>query len=169
MPKQKLFYILPLILLTLLTSCNSSDCVLSNVVRSYYTFVDSKTGNTTTITDTLTVTALPTDTILLNRASRFNKMSLPMGYAQTIDSLRLKFYTSAGSVIDTLCIEHTNIPHFESLDCGTSIFHEVKNVYISNRKPTENFPTAIDSIVIINRKVTYDATDHFKVYISTLQ
>ncbi len=156
------------LLFGLLASCNNSDCTLSNVVRSFYVFVNSETGTTATIGDTLTVTALPADTVLLNRSTKFSKLSLPMGYVQNVDSFRFKFKTKAGVVIDTVCIEHTNTPHFESLDCGVSIFHVVKRVTVSKRKPTKDFPTAIDSIVIINPKVTYEANDHFKVFISTL-
>ena len=164
---KKLKYGLVTAAFILIAGCSNTDCYLSNVVRSEYTFVNSLTNKETTITEVLTVTALPSDTTLLNHSTNISKMSLPMGYANTVDSLLFNFDTAEGRVIDTVCIEHTNIPHFESLDCGTSVFHIVKNVSFSKRKPTEAFPTVIDSIVIINPKVTYDATENFKIYIST--
>jgi hypothetical protein len=157
-----------LILLTaLFAGCNGTDCPLNNTVRARYAFYESGTGKAITIPDTLSVSALPKDTTILNRAIGIASITLPLSYVQNEDTLLFKFRTKSGQVCDTVCISHTNIPHFASLDCGTSIFHEIKDVRINRRTATAEFPTVIDSITIANSKVNYDETENFKVYLST--
>lgn len=53
-----------------------------------------------------------------------------------------------------------NYPHFESVDCGAAYFHKITEV-----KTTHNY---IDSIVINNKEVNYDASKaHFYIYFGT--
>lgn len=159
--------LLPAVALTLLTACNGSDCPLNNTVRSRYTFYNSQSGLATTLPDTLTISAWPRDTVLLNRAIGLTTFTLPVGYLSMADTLLLRFTTGAGQTCDTLIVNHTNQPHFESLDCGTSIFHEITGVSVSHRTPSADYPTAIDSIVVSNKKINYDENENFKIYLST--
>lgn len=160
-------FIVPAVLSLLLTACNGSDCPLNNTVRSRYTFYSSATGERTALSDTLTVSALPRDTVLLNRAYNISSMTLPVGYLQMADTLLFRFSTQAGQICDTLIVNHTNVPHFESLDCGTSIFHEITGVSVTRRAPSADYPTAIDSIVVSNKKINYDENENFKVYLGS--
>lgn len=156
-----------ILLSSCLAGCNGIDCPLNNTVRATYAFYESSTGKAMTIPDTLSVSALPKDTTILNRALGIASIKLPLSYAQDEDTLLFKFKTKSGQVCDTVYISHTNIPHFVSLDCGTSIFHEIKGIRITQRRATADFPTAIDSIAIANSKVNYDETENFKVYLSS--
>ena len=74
-------------------SCNGADCPLNNNVRAKYSFYNSSTGKPTTISDTLSVSALPKDTTILNRALRTASIKLPLSYAQNEDTLLFKFIT----------------------------------------------------------------------------
>ena len=65
---------------------------------------------------------------------------------------------SSINYIDTIRIKKEDIPHFESVDCQASYFHTITDVSYTN--------DIIDSIVINNRNVNYDAkTTHFKLYL----
>ena len=76
-----------------------------------------------------------------------------MSYARDRDTL----YFRTNTILDTVTIDKTNIPHFESVDCGMNYFHEVKGIHYTRN--------AIDSITIQNRDITYDASKkHFYVY-----
>ena len=76
-----------------------------------------------------------------------------MSYAQTEDVL--VFHT--GHLTDTVVIEKTNEPHFESVDCGLNYFHTLTGVRYTRH--------ALDSIVINHNQVNYDASQkHFFVY-----
>ena len=58
---------------------------------------------------------------------------------------------------DTVTVKKENYSHFESVDCGPSFFHTITEV-----KTTHNY---IDSIVINNKEVNYDASKaHFYIY-----
>lgn len=159
--------VLPAVMSLLLTACNGSDCPLNNTVRSRYTFYSSESGVPAALSDTLTVSALPRDTVLINRAYNITSMSLPVGYLQMADTLLFRFSTQAGQICDTVIVNHTNVPHFESLDCGTAIFHEITGVSVTRRAPSADYPTAIDSIVVSNKKINYDENENFKVYLGS--
>lgn len=151
-----------------LAGCNGSDCPLGNVVRMHALVYDSETGETTSIADTLTVTALPLDTVLLSGSVETSTLSLPLSNTEETDVLLLTWTTSAGEVTDTLRVTKTNQAHFENLDCSASVFHELTSVSISERTPTVDFPTAIDSVVITDPEVNYDTGENIRFYITTL-
>ena len=61
------------------------------------------------------------------------------------------------SFIDTLRITKEDHPHFESVDCPPAFFHQIKRVDYTKH--------TIDSVVIHNENVNYDATKaHFYIY-----
>ena len=58
---------------------------------------------------------------------------------------------------DTICISKEDFPHFESVDCQATYFHQITGV-----KTTHN---GIDSITIQNREVNYESREHFFLYL----
>ncbi len=151
----------------MLLSCNENNCTMENSVLCRYAFIDSETQKETALNDTLSIFTKAGKRIL-NRATGINGMQLPMSYSLPTDTLLLRFTSTSGSATDTLCISHTNLPHFESLECGTSFFHKITNTYINRRKPTPECPTAIDSILLVNPNVNYDQTINLHLYLSVL-
>lgn len=145
-------------------SCSNTDCPLNNVVMTYYTLYSSSTGSQTRLSDTLTVTT--SAMTLLNRSVNQSAFSLPMSYAYAQDTLYFHFSNADASVTDTVMVSHTNQPHFVSLDCGTSIFHEITSVAWSARTATAQLPHAIDSIVVIRNQVNYDQSENIRIYLS---
>lgn len=133
-------------------SCSSVDCPLNNTVYANYKLM----GKVKTLPDTLTIWTSHNDgndTILINQQVNTDSFTLPVSYARDRDFL----YFRTNHTIDTVTIDKTNIPHFESVDCGMNYFHEVKGIHYTRN--------AIDSITIQNRDITYDASKkHFYVY-----
>ncbi len=157
-----------LLLIAIFSACSSSDCPLNNTVYVHANFYKSSTREQTSVTDTLSIIASGRkDSTLYNRLQNFNTVKLPMGYSASQDTIKFVFRTSAGSVTDTLFIAHTNQVHFESLDCSTTFFHNITALTITHRVPTANFPTAIDSIVVVKPTVNYDQDENLKIYFST--
>ena len=156
------------------TSCSSIDCPVQNTVSVQYEIRD-KVGKALSITDSLSVISTRRDgkDILLNFTTRvddqkiiLNKLvgesafSLPISYSHPEDILYFCFKDSVKTVVDTVWIKKDDIPHFESVDCSASFFHELTDV-----RHTHN---AIDSLVLVNRSVTYDVqTVHFYLYPKT--
>jgi hypothetical protein len=106
-----------------------------------------------------TRTAKDSDTIVFNRGIGISKFTLPISYSHPEDVLVFSFDNDNNSlhVTDTVWIKKEDYPHFESVDCNASFFHNITDV-----RYTCNY---IDSIVIKNPSVTYDSkTVHFYFY-----
>jgi hypothetical protein len=141
-------------------ACTSIDCPVQNTVRTVYA-IQRANGTVDTLKDTLTVVSTRLnrkDTILLSSVSGIRLFSLPIGYTNPEDTFRFVFRNGSYGAVDTVWVKKENKPHFESVDCGSSFFHEITAVRYTNH--------AIDSIVINNTSVTYDPdTENFYLYL----
>ena len=153
---RHIIYIIGVVLA--LTACSSVDCPLNNVVYAKYKLM----GDVTKLSDVLTITTVRadgTDTILLNQQQNADSFELPMSFGQTVDELCLTRDRQDGSEVrrDTIWIEKTNEPHFESVDCGVNYFHTITGVRHTSH--------TIDSVTINKRNVNYDASvSHLYIY-----
>ena len=147
-----------------LVACTQIDCPVQNLVYTNYALKKADGSTDTLKTDTLwiiTRRADGTDTLLLNAlgGSTATKFSLPISYTQPEDVFITLLTDTAGyAYIDTIRIKKENYPHFESVDCQASYFHEVTAV-----STTHN---AFDSIAIHHSSVNYDTSnDHLYLYV----
>lgn len=153
---RHIIYIIGVVLA--LTACSSVDCPLNNVVYAKYKLM----GDVTKLSDVLTITTVRADgkdTILLNQQQNADSFELPMSFGQTVDELCLTRDRQDGSEVrrDTIWIEKTNEPHFESVDCGVNYFHTITGVRHTSH--------TIDSVTINKRNVNYDASvSHLYIY-----
>lgn len=136
-----------------LTACSTIDCPVENTVSVQYEIRD-KAGKELAITDSLSIvsTRQDGDYVVLNRLSDKSSFSIPISYAYPEDVLYFCFKNLENDsiVVDTVCIEKDDFPHFESVDCNASFFHEITNVQYTRHY--------IDSLVLLNKSVTYDQT-----------
>ena len=155
-----------------LISCTSIDCPVQNLVYTNYELRKADGTTDTLNKDTLWVwtervdgtdTVISRDnqgSIVLNyfHGSSATNFSLPISYTQPEDVLYMLLRDEAGiDHLDTVRIKKENMPHFESVDCQAAYFHEITAVTSTHH--------IIDSIVINNPHVTYDAsTTHFNLY-----
>lgn len=138
-----------------LAACDSIDCTLYNTVSLACSFYSE--GQAVKLTDTLTVSALGTDSILVNSLIGASKLELPLSYSQDADTLVLRIYGKEYDLSDTLWVEKTNTPHFESPDCPTTMFHQIKSV--------RHTSTFIDSVTITRNLVDYDQTENIRIHL----
>lgn len=131
--------------------CSSIECPVQNTVACIYHLKD-------TLKDTLTIKTVRqngTDTILLNKAQKPVSFKLPVSYQRAADTLI--FQTFRLAVVDTVWLSKTDFPHFESVDCGVSYFHQINDV-----RCTHN---GIDSIKISKSFIDYVPDDpHILIY-----
>lgn len=139
----------------LLAACDSIDCTLYNTVSLSCSFYSE--GKAVKLDDTLTVSATGTDSVLVNRMLGASTLELPLSYAQSEDTLVLHVYGPELDVRDTLWVEKTNTPHFESPDCPTNMFHQIKSV--------RHTSTFIDSVTITRSLVDYDQTENLRIHL----
>ncbi len=140
-----------LVCTVLFEACSSIECPVQNTVATVYACND-------TLKDTLTVWTVRKngkDTILLNKKVDATNFQLPVSYQRNVDTLLFK--TIKLAVTDTVWVEKNDMPHFESVDCGVSYFHELRSV-----RSTKH---GIDTIVINKSFVDYDLSNaHFIIY-----
>lgn len=147
------------------TACTEIDCPLDNVVEMGVGLYEAETGLALTLTDTLTVRPAGKDTILLNRAQDISVCYLPLRQSSERDTLLLRFSNATGQwATDTLFVGHTNSPHFESIDCPASVFHQLTSIAYTQH-PLSLMPLTIDSVVLANPTVNYDNIQHIKIYL----
>lgn len=141
--------------LAVLAACDQVDCTLYNTVS--YTCGLYADGSAVTLNDTLTVTALGTDSVLVNRVNGTASFTLPMSLMNEADTLVLQVTGDGYVLYDTIRVEKTNVPHFESPDCPTRMFHQITSVGTSH-----NF---IDSTVVVNPQVNYANVENIQIHL----
>ena len=150
--------------IAIMTACSSVDCPVENTVATVCTLYRADGTRDTLRSDTLTITTHKfdgMDTTLLNRSIGTTTFQLPISYNNATDTLYLTLTdttkTNNKIYFDTIYITKTNTPHFESVDCNLSYFHEITNIWHTHNR--------LDSIVINKPTVNYDLTnDHLRIY-----
>ncbi len=143
-----------------LCACEGINCTLNNVVLCHYTFYDSQSGRQISLSDTLTITAYGTDSILYNSGVNASSVSLPMSYYADCDTLL--FYIWGDSVVYptiTLYVSKENTVHYESPDCPSTMFHHITGV----SSPS----LLVDTVSIIRADVDYLQDENIRVYFRT--
>lgn len=149
-----------------LSACSNIDCPLDNVVSLQCNLYDASTQSTLTLSDVLSVTPAGRDTLLLNQATGIKSFLLPLKEAGTQDTLLLHFANAQGAVqVDTLFVNHTPQPHFESLDCPSSVFHTLNAVRVSAQGSANS--AIIDSVSLVRPIVNYDDIENIRLFIRT--
>lgn len=149
-----------------LSACSNIDCPLDNVVSLQCNLYDASTQSTLTLSDVLSVTPAGRDTLLLNQATGIKSFLLPLKEAGAQDTLLLHFANAQGAVqVDTLFVNHTPQPHFESLDCPSSVFHTLNAVRVSAQVSTNS--AIVDSVSLVRPIVNYDDIENIRLFIRT--
>lgn len=149
-----------------LSACSNIDCPLDNVVSLQCNLYDASTQSALTLSDVLSVTLAGRDTLLLNQATGIKSFLLPLKEAGTQDTLLLHFANAQGAVqVDTLFVNHTPQPHFESLDCPSSVFHTLNAVRVSAQGSANS--AIVDSVSLVRPIVNYDDIENIRLFIRT--
>ena len=145
-----------------LFSCESIDCTLNNVVTCNYAFYGAE-GDAVVVSDTMTIVTEGTDSVLFNRGTKVSSFKLPMSYWHEEDTLHFSFTSESRDfeLLMTLYVKKANVLHFESPDCPTTMFHDLKSVIF------ETNASFVDSVVIVNKAVNYDAKENIRIYLHT--
>lgn len=160
-------YCTAVVALVAMAACNDIDCPLYNTVQAHFGFYNSSTKAKLNLTDTLTIKALGTDSVLYNKGIGHHTLMLPMSYTADADTLLWQWNSPTGaSWIDTLIISKTNWLYSGSMDCSTMVFHHIKAITWCNDTASPKHTAKIDSVVIVKKEVTYEATEHIQVFIS---
>lgn len=144
----------------LFSSCaEEEDC--SQNARSYLNCniysINIESGKKQSHTlDSLTITALHTDSVILNNQKNVSSLSLPLRYAA--DSTAFVLHYSKDETIrkDTLIVYQKNTPYFLSMDCGFQMKQEVLD-----SKYTHHF---LSSIQIENTVANINGEENIQLF-----
>ena len=145
--------------LILLSACSSIDCPVENQVYTVY-HIYNRAGEETTLEDTLfvwTPRADGTDTLLIGSATSRKSIQLPISYNNNEDLFVFYICDTLQQVtLDTVWVSKADTPHFESVDCKATYFHEILGVRSTH--------DGIDTVIINNPHVHYDPSqEHFHI------
>ena len=140
------------------SACSESGCPLNNVVLAHYGFYSTygDTVRQVELQAELTVRAMGTDSILLNKEKNPTGLNLPLSFFAEADTLIFD-YMKEDTLIghDTIIIAKTNQPHYESPDCPSAMFHVLGGVEFSRH--------AIDTIIITSPSVNYSQDENIRI------
>ena len=159
MRKITIFITTLLTLCNLMIGCGESDCSLTTLSVARFDFLDSQTGKSVALTNGATVTGIATIADTLNVDTVFNQaksyMTVPLSY--TNKTTYVLHYTEL--MRDTIEVTHQNIPFVSNIECGTMMFYQIESLrYTTN---------ALDSVVLINPRITNEETRNFNIYYRT--
>lgn len=154
---KKNILIASLLTALLLIGCQGEpECPLNSLSQARFEFLDSKTHASVSITSGAMVTGLATVDGKLDTDTVFNQaqnyMSVPLSY--TDKTTYVIHYTE--TMRDTIEVKHKNIPFVSDIECPALMYYEVESM-----KYTTN---ALDSIKLINPRITNEETINFNIY-----
>ena len=155
--KGKILTFLAIAVMTLTACDNGYDCHLENTAYNrigFYSSADSVTGKYA-LPETLTVSIMinGTDSILVNHITDTDGLQLPMSYTNSCDTV---IFNYNDEITDTLYVAHENILYYQSMECGTVMYHKLDSITHTNR--------FIDSVSIVQQYVKFDPNENVKIY-----
>ncbi len=152
--------LLSLLTAVLFTGCeNGYDCSLENVAYNrigFYRTNSNGIDSSYTFPEVLTVSLMVNgrDSIVVNHIKDAEGLQLPMSYTSECDTV---IFAYEGDVRDTLYFDHTNIPYYISMECGTVMYHRLTGI-----RHTGSF---IDSAAIVNDYINFNYNENVKLYL----
>lgn len=106
---------------------------------------------------TESVESVRIDTILLNRKVNATKISVPMSYYKSVDTLVFHY----GKILlpDSVFLFHSGYTHVETPECGSYRFHNLSEIRTTDR--------CIDHATIVNSTVNYEGSTNINIYFNT--
>lgn len=140
-------------------ACDSINCPLNSSVEAYYTFCDLH-GNRISISDTLTVSAVGTDQVLVNKLSGKSEMTVPVSYYAETDTLVLHLCDDDDmEATDTIWMDKVSTPHSDDPGCPYHVWHKVTAVRHTHY--------LIDTIIIVHPDINYDGLENLQIHFIT--
>lgn len=151
------------------TSCSDdNDCSIAGrpMVSCALFTVDPETKVVLKDTlDSLTVTAIGTDSIIINNQKKVHTLILPLRY--TTDSTVLVFhydYKRRPTYADTFYVKQKNTPYFQSMECGYSMKQLIVDATIGQGKTAAGALVKMDSVKTLNYNANTNGIQNFEIF-----
>jgi hypothetical protein len=151
------------------SSCSDeNDCSLAGRPMMYCTFktIDKSLNPDLVLNDTLdslTVTALGTDSIILNNEKKVHTLMLPLRYTSDSTVFILRYDPVRNwDDADTLYIVQENTPYFQSMECGYMMKQNIISAAFGNKK--NNSTEDIDSLYLRNKEANTNEIENLQIF-----
>lgn len=140
----------------MMSACDTADCTLYNKVTMGMTFWDG-TGEKMMIKSFYSITTAGIDSVLVNKDRNRQGVDLPLSYWAELDSFFLHVWMEDDvATVDTIVVEKSNRPHFESPDCPTRMFHDILGIRHSKQM--------LDSVRVVKSAVEFGQLENVRLY-----
>lgn len=142
-------------------SANARNMLNATVCRTVVTDEQERLTATDTIPQ-LYVTALGTDSVIINDEKNVTTLSLPLRFYEGSTTMVLSYVLSAADTLqtpgskDTITFSHDNTVYFLSMDCNYAVRQKLTGISYTTHQ--------IDSIVVTNATANSDGTENIKIY-----
>lgn len=149
-----------MLIITLHTSCEEENCSLAgrSMINGNLYKIDPETNVVEKDTlASLTVTAIDTDSVIINNQTNVMDISLPLRYTSDYTVLVFNYNDEENSTLnDTVYLKQNNTPFFESMKCGYTMTQVLTGVEYTKHM--------IDSIYILNPNANVNGTENLKIF-----
>ena len=141
------------------TGCDGGyDCALDNIAYNrvkFYHINDYGIENEYAFPEPLTVSMMINGqpAIVAYHMTNAKELTLPVSYTNECDTVILTFTDNYN---DTLFVGHSNIPIYQSMECGVIMHHKVTGATHSG--------SFIDSVAINSTNINFDYNENIKLY-----
>lgn len=139
-----------------LWSCDLLNCTQATVDGLRVEFFNGN-GEAVALTDTLTVTACGTDSVIINRNTSTKEIILPLSYHAKEDTFLLHHYGKDYMETETLYVRKSNYLYYESPDCPTLFMHKIEALRCAM--------VFCDSAKLINANVNFEGATNVRLYL----
>ena len=175
----RIFLILTIIggAVSLHSACSDeNDCSLAGRPMMYCTIYTINPDNPTIALkdtlDSLTITALGTDSIILNNEKNVHTLMLPLRYTSDTTVFIFRYDPKRREKdVDTLYIVQQNTPYFQSMECGYMMKQNIISAKFGkpgrpgNPPPYGNGqPDQIDSLHINNKEANTNEIENLQIF-----
>lgn len=149
---------LTLTVITLAACDGGYDCSIENIAYNRIGFYNTNSYGIEQkfeLQHALTVSLMVNgkDSIVVNHIQGADALQLPVSYTHDRDTV---IFSYDNTTTDTLYINHENIQYYQSMECGTVMYHKLESI-----EHTEKF---IDSVAIVHNFVNFDSNENVKIY-----
>lgn len=113
--------------------------------------------------DSLTITALGTDSIILNNQKKVHTLMLPLRYTSDTTVFIFRYDPDRKpNDVDTLIIVQQNTPYFQSMECGYMMKQNILSASGNPRKTADQ--EKIDSLHISNKEANTNEIENLQIF-----
>ena len=150
------------------SSCSDeNDCSLAGRPMMYctsYTTAEITDLRVNDTLDSLTITALGTDSIILNNQKKVHTLMLPLRYTSDTTVFIFRYDPDRKpNDVDTLIIVQQNTPYFQSMECGYMMKQNILSARYGNPRKTAD-QEKIDSLHISNKEANTNEIQNLEIF-----